>query len=489
MKTAVLYARFSCSKQREVSIDDQLRGCYEYCERENIKAVKVYCDYAMSGTNDHRPDFQSMITNAPESDYVVVYMMERFSRGKYDPSIYKKKLDDKGVKVISALEYIPDAPEGIMIEKILEGQAAYFSLDVARKTRRGMVSNAEKCLYNGYPIFGYDVDPDTRRYVINDEKAATVREIFRRYMAGETINRIAWALAMRGIKTSTGNPVDYGWVFRMLHNERYTGVYIWDSVAVPGGMPQIIDEATYRMAQGATRKKVYKMEERIDYPLTGKLYCAICGHPMTGKSARKKDKRYNYYRCKKGSGCERKAVRKELVEGAVVQAVSDLVNNEGELSRIAQLIKQRRADVGNTGIIKATEQSLREAQKAQQNILKAIEQGIMPKGTKERLAELEQQEERISAELSRLEIEAGDIDEDSLIEFLQSAFKLDDPDLIMRAFVNRVYLFDGYAVVTMNYRRGGSELAEVKIELSEFAYNTNGARGESRTRTSLDNGF
>ena len=32
--TAVVYARFSCSKQREASIDDQLRVCREWCARE-----------------------------------------------------------------------------------------------------------------------------------------------------------------------------------------------------------------------------------------------------------------------------------------------------------------------------------------------------------------------------------------------------------------------------------------------------------------------
>lgn len=94
-KTAVIYARFSCSKQREASIDDQLRVCNDYCQREGIEVVGVYADYAMSGRTDDRPQFQKMIANAPESDYVVVYMMERFSRAKYDPAIYKKQIDQE----------------------------------------------------------------------------------------------------------------------------------------------------------------------------------------------------------------------------------------------------------------------------------------------------------------------------------------------------------------------------------------------------------
>ena len=83
-RTAVLYARYSSDKQREASIDDQLRVCRDYCKAEGIEVVAEYKDYALSGKTDHRPEFRRMIANAPESDYVVVYMFDRFSRDRYD---------------------------------------------------------------------------------------------------------------------------------------------------------------------------------------------------------------------------------------------------------------------------------------------------------------------------------------------------------------------------------------------------------------------
>ena len=72
IKTAVIYARFSCSKQREASIDDQLRVCRDWCAREGYAIVGEYSDYAMSGRSDDRPQFQKMIANAGESDIVLV---------------------------------------------------------------------------------------------------------------------------------------------------------------------------------------------------------------------------------------------------------------------------------------------------------------------------------------------------------------------------------------------------------------------------------
>lgn len=54
-RTAVIYARFSCNKQREASIDDQLRICRQWCQREKYAIVAEYCDYAISGQHRRPP--------------------------------------------------------------------------------------------------------------------------------------------------------------------------------------------------------------------------------------------------------------------------------------------------------------------------------------------------------------------------------------------------------------------------------------------------
>lgn len=123
MKTAVIYARYSSENQTEQSIEGQLHVCEEYAQRNNILILNTYIDRAMTGTNDNRPDFQRMIKDSAkrEWDYVLVYKFDRFSRNKYETAIHKKTLRDNGVKVISATEHIPDSPEGIIFESMLEG--------------------------------------------------------------------------------------------------------------------------------------------------------------------------------------------------------------------------------------------------------------------------------------------------------------------------------------------------------------------------------
>ena len=49
---------------------------------------------------------------------MTVYKLDRFSRNKYETAIHKKALRDNGVKVLSAMENIPDTPEGIILESL-----------------------------------------------------------------------------------------------------------------------------------------------------------------------------------------------------------------------------------------------------------------------------------------------------------------------------------------------------------------------------------
>ena len=123
MKTAAIYARYSSDKQNEQSIEGQLRVCQNYAKTNDILIVDTYIDRAMTGTNDNRPDFRRMIKDSAKRqwDYILVYRLDRFSRNKYETAIHKKTLKDNGVKVISAMENIPDTPEGIILESLLEG--------------------------------------------------------------------------------------------------------------------------------------------------------------------------------------------------------------------------------------------------------------------------------------------------------------------------------------------------------------------------------
>ena len=179
MKTAVIYARYSSDNQTEQSIEGQLRVCEQYAQNNDILILNTYIDRAMTGTNDNRPDFQRMIkdSNKKEFEFVLVYKIDRFSRNKYETAKYKKILKDNGVKLLSAMENIPDTPEGIILESLLEGMAEYYSAELSQKVKRGMNETRLKDNFTGGTIiYGYKVE--NHKVLINEEQAEVVRYIY-----------------------------------------------------------------------------------------------------------------------------------------------------------------------------------------------------------------------------------------------------------------------------------------------------------------------
>ena len=89
--------------------------------------VDTYADRHITGRTDRRPEFQRMIDDAKSGAFevVVVYTTDRFSRSKYDSVVYKKQLKDLGIEIRYAAINIPEGPEGILLEALMEGWAQY----------------------------------------------------------------------------------------------------------------------------------------------------------------------------------------------------------------------------------------------------------------------------------------------------------------------------------------------------------------------------
>ena len=448
MKTAVIYARFSCNKQREASIVDQLRVCRQWCADNGYAVVGEYCDEAKSGRTDDRPEFQRMIANAGESDIVLVYMMDRFSRDIYDAPIYKKTLRDHGARVVSATESLPDGPESMLMENMYEAMAAMESAKIGLRTKRGMEGNALNCLYNGDRVYGYSVDPDTHRYIIDESQANVVRECFSRRSQGESENSIAQAMAMRGVRTYRGRPCSHTMVHNMIRNVRYKGVYKWGDVEVDGGMPAIVTQEEWEMAQNIKASKVRKNEEWDDYLLSGKSVCGGCGWNAVGTSGRSRNgSKYCYYKCQRDCG-EVKPVPKAWLEGRVGEELRKLVSDRElalEIGRIAyKYSKSSKVQEDKERAQKAVS----DAERGLGNIMDAIEKGIVMPGIQERIDELSASKARAEAFLEGLR--EYDFSPEDFADFLQQASTLDDQKLI-DMLVWQVQITNEEIIVVLNY--------------------------------------
>lgn len=338
MENVAIYARYSSHSQTEASIEGQLKVCHEYAERNNLKIVHEYIDRALSGTSDKRPEFQQMIKDSDHKmfDYVLVYQLDRFARDRYDSATYKHKLKKNGVRVISAKENISNDASGVLMESVLEGMAEYYSVELAQKIKRGMNLNAQKCKFNGGLMpYGYKKG-ENNDYVINKEDSKIVKRIFDSFIERKSTSEIAKELNELGLKTATGFSWNTNSILKILANEKYIGNYRYKEIFIKNGIPSIIDNETFSLAQEIlkTRKKRHHSKENFfdaNYPLTGKIFCAECGHHIIGDSCKNgKGVIYRYYTCmnrKKGVNCRLPSIRKNEIEEAIAEILRPLLSD------------------------------------------------------------------------------------------------------------------------------------------------------------------
>lgn len=492
---AVIYARYSTDKQNEQSIEGQIRECLEYAERNGIKVIETYIDRALSAKTDNRPNFQKMIRDSSKHlfDYIIVWKLDRFARNRYDSAYYKANLKKNGVKILSARETIAEGSEGILLESVLEGYAEYFSADLAEKVTRGMTENALKCKNNGSSTpLGYYVD-DEQYLQIDEKKAPFVKEIFARFADGEMIKSIIKDMKLRGVgvpvrvKKSRGDKhpyersLNYNIIRRMLSNRKYIGEYKFKDTIVPDGVPAIIEKDVFDKVQKrleVNKKAPAKHKAEDDYLLTTKLFCGKCKAMMVGECGTgHKNKTYRYYKCvtqKRKHACDKKTINKDYIEDLVVKAVMEKIMNDKLMDNLADSLYDLQVNE-NTEIPKIRAQ-IEENDKYIENIVNAIQQGIIFDSTKKRLAELEEKKKELENDLIKAQIKSPLLTKEQILFGLTKFRTLDistkqGKQRLIDSFVNTIYLYDDYVLVTCNYKDGTVRISFDEIEGSDLLSN------------------
>ncbi len=484
MKTAVIYARYSSDTQTEQSIEGQLRVCQQHAKSNNILIVGTYVDRAMTGTNDARPDFQRMIkeSNKRQWDYVLVYKLDRFSRNKYETTIHKHTLKENGVKVISAMENIPDTPEGIILESLLEGMNQYYSAELSQKVHRGLKESYLKGNYTGGPkIFGYDVVE--KKNVINPNEAALVQEMFTRYAKGFTAKSIAEDFKTRGIRTRYGKYIDEKQVYKMLANTKYNGKIKHGDTVYTNIYPKIVDDATWQRVQeirNANRHSPGHKKDIYDFLLSGKLICGDCNAKMVGISGTSHtSNRHYYYTCltrsRKKQPCNFKAVNKQYLEDLVMQIIWSVLCDKTNIQTIAQkVLKLHEQHTQRNENMKSLVNKRALAIKASDNLIKAIEQGIITEQTKIRLKELETEISQLDFDIEQEKQRSYTyLTQDMIEKYLNSVIcgDLDDIEIrksIIKTFVREIVLTNDKITIAFNFIDHSSTKGRLKDDMQEI---------------------
>lgn len=465
-KKGVIYARYSSDSQREESIEGQLRECMVYAEREGITLLSPYIDRALSARTDNRPNFQKMIKDSSKGlfDIVIVWKLDRFARNRYDSAHYKSILRKNGVQVISATENISDRPDGILMEAVLEGMAEYYSAELSEKVRRGLTENALKGVCNGgNRTYGLQLD-ENRQYKPDPLTSPFVYESFRMYDEGHTMVDIIKYLNENGVRTQRGNKVHVNFVTRMLHNRKYKGDYVYGDHVLETAIQPIVpadlfDRVQHRLKKNKKSSARFKAPEH--YLLTTKLFCGYCGFHMAGESGTSHTGFiHHYYKCsshKRKKGCKKKPIKKDAIEKSVIDYTKRLLLEDHVIDYIADVVLSIQAKENDN--IPFYKQQLAETNRAIENVLNAIQQGIFNVSTKQRLDELEERKSELEVSIIQAELEAPKLTKKQILFWLLRFRSMDTSDekqceRLIDSFVNAVYVFDDKLVLTFNYKEG-----------------------------------
>lgn len=227
-----IYARLSVDRieRKNESIDNQLEQCREYIRKhDDLELFDCYKDLGTTGTNFNRPDFERLMADVRmrKVDCIVVKDLSRFGRNHLEMGNYLGKIFPfLGVRFIAINDHFDNMdgdPETLAVQlKNLVNEL--YTKDIAVKIRGARVKQFERGSFCGRdPAYGYDVvkEGNRRILVINEAASEVVRELFRRFLQGDTYEEmIRWLYENRIHRPSDFRK--YGHVYQQdgeeLHN-------------------------------------------------------------------------------------------------------------------------------------------------------------------------------------------------------------------------------------------------------------------------------
>lgn len=328
MKHTALYLRVSTEAQADegYSLAAQAEKLEAYCRMKGIMQFRRYVDGGFSGSNLSRPAVTELVEaiRGGAVERVVVYKLDRLSRSQKDTLyLIEDVFLPHGVDFVSINENIDTgSPYGRAMIGILSAFAQLERENIFMRTRMGMVERVKQGFWpgGGKIPFGYDYDT-AKGILVPNSDADTVREIYARYLEGQSIGRIARELGLK-----------YEHLVRqILLRESNTGVIVYKGERYPGRHEPLVDQQTFARAMRRLQKPDKPRAAEGGKLLTGLLVCGHCGAKMRyQKWGNAGDKLVCYSRDKSkphlvhDANCPNRGVMAREVEAVVVRDLSRL---------------------------------------------------------------------------------------------------------------------------------------------------------------------
>lgn len=368
---AALYCRLSEEDKNKTasacdseSIQNQKALLTAYAKENAFEIYHIYSDDDYAGTDRNRPAFNALLKDAENKkfDVILCKTLSRFTREITLVEEYIHHLFPLwGIRFISIVDHTDSADYTNKKSRQLNGLINEWYLeDMSESIRSVLIHKRKQGLHIGsFALYGYQKDPLRKGHLLIDEEAAaTVREVFTLFSQGYGKTAIARILNEKNIP----NPTEYKrrkglryqappskqstlWKYpaidSMLKNEIYRGHMVQgkygstsyktkqnkprpheDWYMVPNTHEAIIDADLWESVQTILTQRAKPFQSGTIGLFTGKARCMTCGYLL--RSSKSKGKYYLQ--------CPNHHVSKNACQGAfiAVSRLEEIVRKEIE---------------------------------------------------------------------------------------------------------------------------------------------------------------
>ena len=503
------------------SISNQKRILETYARQNGFSNLKWYTDDGYSGANFQRPGFQAMLADieAGKVGTVIVKDMSRLGRNYLQVGMYTEMIfPQKNVRFIA----INDGVDSAQGENDFAPLRNIFNEWLVRDTSKKIKAVKRSKGMSGKPItskpvYGYLMDEE-ENFIIDEEAAPVVRQIYSLCLAGNGPTKIARMLTEQQIPTPgtleyrrTGSTRRYHpgyeckWatntVVHLLENREYTGCLVnfktekvsyklKHSVENPpekqavfeNHHEPIIDRETWERVQELRKQR--KRPNRYDEVglFSGILFCADCGSVMYQQRYQTDKRKQDCYICgsykKRTADCTAHFIRTELLTAGVTENLRKITSYAAKHeARFMKLLVEQNEDGGrrrNAARKKELETAQKRISELSAIFKRLYEDSVTGRISDERFSELsadyeaEQKElkERaagLQAELCKSQEAAENAEKFMKVVRRHTSFEELTPTLL-REFVEKIVIHESEALD--GKRRGKLRRQEIEIYYS-----------------------
>ncbi len=454
-----------------LSLSAQNDRFLHYCEANGYEAAAAFLDADLKGA---RPGFHQLLQylDEPEKGFVtvVVASLAHLGGSAVEAARGYFQVTSRAAQIVSLQEGALDDNQVIELWGAGKDQP-----ELGDKVRDAMRKRAVQGKVLGRPPYGYAAGPERRLQIVEHE-AEVVRHIFKLYLDGLGIRRVAKQLNAEGFRTRRGGRWSMVSIRDLLRNRTYLGTYARFGVKVPGNHAAIIREADFKAVQEAMeRRRTTEAGAARAQPgqflLSGLIHCADTNTKMIGVTRRQRWTRrdgevasntYRYYQSEArtnqsvGDYHTRRAddLETEVLQhltGAIPGAVQPAVLSAGDATAFAAEIAGAESRV--RGRIRGVEKRL-------QDHLDRAARGALPRDEMRRIAneliqEYQQAEEELAGLQRRSAAQTSEEEQrrhrEQQLDRLRTEWDglgFDDRQTLIRDIVERVVV-DGDAVRTV----------------------------------------